>query len=83
MDYMNKYITNPIHKLGSYITRSSSSSHPEKVVETIIKHEYQKLEPFGYKQLPRVSKLFLRAAALSGMSAVLLGAYGSHGKINF
>jgi hypothetical protein len=81
-DYMNKYVTGPIVKLGSYFNRSVSSlsggQSGEKVVETIIKHEYQKLEPFGYNQLPRISRNFLRVAALSGLTAVVMSAYGSH-----
>ena len=78
-DYINKYVTGPIAKVGSIFTRSSSSKTPEKIVETIIKHEYAKVEPFGYKQLPRISKIFLRLSAISGLTAVLLSAYGSHG----
>ena len=75
---MNKYVTGPIFKIGSYF--STSAKNGEKVVETIIKHEYQKLDPFSYKQLPSVSRGFLRLAAIGGLSAVAMSAYGSHGK---
>jgi hypothetical protein len=78
MDYLNKYITNPVVKIGSFFSTAANRSSKEKVVETIIKHEYQQLEPFSYKQLPRVSKLFLRCAAISGLTAVAMSAYGSH-----
>ena len=81
-DYINRYVTGPIVKVGSIFTRSSSSSPPEKIIETIIKHEYEKVEPFGYRQLPRMSRVFLRLSAISGLTAVLLSAYGSHG-INY
>ena len=77
---MNKYVTGPVQKLGSIFTRSSSNKTPEKVIETIIKHEYEKSEPFSYKLLPKTSKIFLRLSAISGLTAVLLSAYGSHGK---
>ena len=78
-DYWNRYVTWPVSKLGSIITRSSSSS-PEKVIETIVKHEYMKPEPFGYRHLPLASRTFLKLAAVSGMAAVCMSAYGSHGK---
>lgn len=77
MDYLNKYVTNPVVKLGSFFSTAANRSS-EKVVETIIKHEYQQLEPFSYKQLPRVSRLFLKCAAISGLTAVAMSAYGSH-----
>jgi hypothetical protein len=76
VDLLNKYVTNPVYKLGSFFTRSASTQS-EKIVETIVRHEYEKLEPFGYKQLPRISKLFLRTAACSGVLAVVMSAYGS------
>ena len=82
-DYMNKYVAGPINKIGSYIPRfsSTSSSKPtEKIIETIVKHEYQPLEPFSYKNLPRVSRYFLKVAAISGLTAVVMSAYGSHSK---
>lgn len=75
-DYMNKYVTKPVQKFGSYFLGGSKQT--EKIVETIIKHEYQPSEPFGYKNLPRISRNFLRIAALSGLSAVVMSAYGSH-----
>ena len=68
----------PIKKIGSIFTRQSSNTPTEKVVETIIKHEYQKQEPFGYHQLPRVSRNFLKIGAISGLTAVIMSAYGSH-----
>lgn len=74
-DWYNRYVTSPIYKMGSYFSTKSNG----KVVETIIKHEYQKLEPFGYKQLPRISHMFLKVAAFSGFAAVVMSAYGSHG----
>ena len=85
-DYMNKYVTGPIYKMGSYMPRfSSTSSKPptEKVIETIVKHEYQQLEPFSYKNLPRVSRYFLKIAAISGLTAVVMSAYGSHSNFMF
>jgi hypothetical protein len=84
-DYMNKYVTGPINKIGSYIPRfsTSSSKQTEKIIETIVKHEYQTLEPFSYKNLPRVSRYFLKIAAISGLTAVVMSAYGSHSKSLF
>lgn len=80
MDYMNKYVMGPLNKIGSYIPRlTSSASQPtEKIIETIVKHEYQQMEPLSYKNLPRMSRNFLRFAAISGFSAVVMSAYGSH-----
>ena len=79
-DYFYKYVTNPVIKLGgSIFKRQSSGQSGDKVVETIIKHEYQKLEPFGFKQLPASSCFLLRVAAISGCCAVVLSSYGSHG----
>ena len=84
-DYLNKYVTGPIYYLGSYMPRfsstSSGSKQPEKIIETIVKHEYQQLEPFGYKNLPRISRYFLKIAAISGLTAVVMSAYGSHSRI--
>jgi hypothetical protein len=80
-DYMNKYVIGPYKKLGSLFSRGSASSAPEKVVETIIKHEYQKLEPFSYRQLPKMSRCFMKIAAISGLTAVIMSAYGSHGNL--
>lgn len=77
-DWYNRYVTSPIYKMGSYFSTKSSGSNG-KVVETIIKHEYQKLEPICYKQLPRISHMFLKVAAFSGFAAVVMSAYGSHG----
>ena len=79
-DYLSKYVTGPIYYLGSYMPRFSSTApkQTEKIIETIIKHEYQQLEPFGYKNLPRISRYFLKIAAISGLTAVVMSAYGSH-----
>lgn len=78
-DWYSHYVKGPVVKLGSYFSTRRSST--EKVVETIIKHEYQKLEPIGYKQLPRISHMFLKVAAFSGLAAVVMSAYGSHGEL--
>lgn len=81
-DYMNKYVTGPLNKIGSYFPRFSSSAtkQTEKIIETIVKHEYQQVEPFTYKNLPRISRYFLKIAAISGLTAVVMSAYGSHSK---
>lgn len=78
-DYYSKYVTGGLSKIGSVIGLGGAKSK-EKIVETIVKHEYQKLEPFGYNQLSMVSRSFLRVAALSGFTAVIMGAFGSHCK---
>jgi hypothetical protein len=78
-DYINKYVNGPVQKIGSFFSRTYSNKAPEKIIETVIKHEYEKIAPFGYNSLPRASKLFLRLSAISGLTAVLLSAYGSHG----
>jgi len=82
-DYLNKYVTGPLNHLGSYLPRFSSTApkQTEKIIETIVKHEYQQLEPFGYKNLPRISRYFLKIAAISGLTAVVMSAYGSHSRI--
>ena len=84
-DYLSKYVTGPIAKVGSVFTRSVSTANQnkpvEKVVETIVKHEYMQQEPFGYKHLPRLSRGFLKVAAISGFTAVVMSAYGSHGRM--
>ena len=76
-DYLNKFVITPVSQFTTYLGRSNKT---EKILETVIKHEYQKLEPFSNKQLPHVSRGFLKVAGLSGLSAVLLSAYGSHSK---
>lgn len=76
-DWLGRYVTGPVGKLGSYFTRTSKQG--EKVVETIIKHEYQKLESIGFRHLACHSQLFLKVAAFSGLAAVVMSAYGSHG----
>lgn len=80
-DYINSYITGPVKQLGTILTRSASSTADKsgKTVETIVKHEYMKPEPFSYNQLPLTSRGFLKLAALSGAAAVAMSAYGSHG----
>jgi len=82
-DYINKYVNGPVQKIGSFFSRTYSNKGPEKIVETVIKHEYEKMAPFGYNSLPRASKLLLRLSAISGLTAVLLSAYGSHGNTFF
>ena len=77
-DYWNRFVYSPAAKMGSYVWRSSSTQ-PEKVVETIVKHEYIKPDPFSYKHLPVASRTCLKLAAVSGMAAVCMSAYGSHG----
>jgi hypothetical protein len=77
-DFFNKYLTSFLQKVGSNFPRPNSNKSQEKFVETIIKHE--KTMPFGYQSLTRSSKLLLRLSAISGLTAVLLSAYGSHGK---
>lgn len=79
-DWYSRYVTGPVVKISSYF---STKSKVEKVIETVIKHEYQKLEPIGYKMLPRISHLFLKVAAFSGFAAVGMSAYGSHGAHSF
>lgn len=74
-DWYSRYVTGPVGKLGSYFSTKAGNS---KVVETIIKHEYQKLEPIGYRHLPCHSHAFLKLAAFSGLAAVVMSAYGSH-----
>lgn len=78
-DWYNRYVTGPFYKMGSYFSTKSKNS--EKVIETIIKHEYQKLEPIGYRHFSKCSQTFIKVAAFSGLAAVLMSAYGSHGNI--
>ena len=77
-DFINKYVSGPVQKIGSFFSRTYSNKAPEKIVETIIKHEYEKTIPLGYQSLTRTSKILLRVSAISGLTAVLLSAYGSH-----
>lgn len=77
-DWYNKYVSSPVSKVGSYIGLPSLTKK-EKVIETIIKHEYQKMEPIGYHSFPCSSRRFLKIAAISGLTAVVMSAYGSHG----
>jgi hypothetical protein len=79
-DLLNKYITSPIKQVGSFFySTKPSGKGQEKLIETLIKHEYQQMPPFSYNQLPRVSKYFVKVAAISGLAAVVMSAYGSHG----
>lgn len=78
-DFINKYVTSLLQKVGSNFPRLNSNKRQEKFVETIIKHEYEKTIPFGYQSLTRSSKTLLHLSAISGLTAVLLSAYGSHG----
>ncbi|RNA14027.1 transmembrane protein -like [Brachionus plicatilis] len=76
-DILNTIVVNPIKKIGSVFTRSSSSK-TETVEKVIIKHEYEKMPVLGFKSLAKSSRIFLRLAALSGAAAVVASAYGSH-----
>ncbi len=80
MDILNGFITNPAKKIGSILfssqkrPSSTSENSSVKVAPTVVQHP-----PFGYTNLPGVSRGFLKIAALSGLSAVVMSAYGSHG----
>ena len=64
-DYINKYVNGPVQKIGSFFSRTYSNKGPEKIVETVIKHEYEKMAPFdiihcqGHQNYFYVYRLFL------------------------
>lgn len=90
MDLFNSYITNPVigsvKTVGSIFVRSSSTAKQQDAVEALVKSEMKnmksemalKQQSFGYQSLPRMSKGFLKLAAISGCAAVVMSAYGSH-----
>lgn len=90
MDLFNSYITNPVvgsvKTIGSIFVRSSSTAKQQDAVEALVKSEMKsmktemalKQQSFGYQNLPRMSKGFLKLAAISGCAAVIMSAYGSH-----
>jgi hypothetical protein len=76
-DYFNKYIGSYISSIGRIFTKSTAASKP-KAGEAAITQVIQKAENLGFSHLPKQSRLFLRIAGLSGMTAIILSAYGAH-----
>jgi len=82
MDILNSVLTNPVRKIGSILfssqnrPSSTGDSSPKQQVQSVIKPP-----PFGYTSLPKVSRGFLKIAAISGLTAVVMSAYGSHGQL--
>ena len=93
MDLFNSYITNPVvgsvKSIGSIFVRTASTTNQKDSVEALVKNEMKNIQnelvlkqtPFGYQNLPRISRGFLKLAALSGCAAVVMSAYGSHSKL--
>ena len=91
VDLLNTIITGPAKKVGSILVRAVSTdkqsteaySTDAKVLKEQLKQAENALKkstaPFGYHSLPNASRGFLKLAAVSGLAAVVMSAYGSHG----
>ena len=80
MDILNSIALNPVKKIGSILF--SSQNRPSSTTDNSSIKPIQpaiKQPPFGYTSLPGISRGFLKIAAISGLTAVVMSAYGSHG----
>ena len=89
MDILNSYVTNPIKKIGSFVlstqaisTMSDSGKTKAPSAEPLPNPKSVPQVAFGYKSLPVFSRGFLKVAAISGLGAVVMSAYGSHSKFS-
>jgi hypothetical protein len=86
-DFINKNITSQIHRFGDFIFQKNKTvdkiggagigKKPQS--PSSLSSSTRKYEPLVYNQLPKGSRVMLKLAALSGLSAVVMSAYGSHG----
>ena len=78
-DIINKIISSPVSAAIKIFSRSKTTQETAKVkAQEAVVDAKQVVVSLSYEHLPKYSKNLIKLAGLSGLTAVIMSAYGAH-----